>query len=193
VLRLSITGSFCRKEFLMSDKRKEPDKVLNDTARDRNPDPITGEPGSHPVGTGIGAAGGGTAGAAVGGAVGGPIGAAVGAAVGAVAGGLAGKGIAEKIDPTVEDAYWRENYSTRPYVEKDTTYDVYQPAYRYGWESRGRYPDKKYEDVEPELQRDWGNYRGTSNLTWDRAKFATKDAWHRIEEKLPGDADDDGR
>ncbi|HEX2252893.1 MAG TPA: hypothetical protein VHQ65_06480, partial [Thermoanaerobaculia bacterium] len=33
---------------------------------DDNPDPITGTPGSHPVGTGVGAASGGAAGAAVG-------------------------------------------------------------------------------------------------------------------------------
>ena len=33
---------------------------------DPNPDPITGAPGSHPVGTGIGAAGGAAAGVALG-------------------------------------------------------------------------------------------------------------------------------
>ena len=77
---------------------------------DANRDPITGTPGAHPVGTGVGAAGGAAAGAAIG-AIGGPIGAAVGLVAGAVAGGLAGKGVAETIDPTVEDAYWRKNYS----------------------------------------------------------------------------------
>ena len=65
-----------------------------------NRDPITGEPGAHPVGTGVGAAAGGVAAGAAVGSVAGPIGTAVGAAVGAVAGGLAGKGVAEKIDPT---------------------------------------------------------------------------------------------
>ena len=57
--------------------------------KDLNRDPITGAPGSHPVGTGLGAAGGGAAGAAIGTAVGGPVGAVVGAAAGAVVGGLA--------------------------------------------------------------------------------------------------------
>ncbi|MES2571719.1 MAG: hypothetical protein V4710_16905, partial [Verrucomicrobiota bacterium] len=42
--------------------------------RDLNRDPITGEPGSHPVATGAGAAGGGAAGAAIGTAVAGPVG-----------------------------------------------------------------------------------------------------------------------
>src|SRR5215213_11818884 len=71
-------------------------------SHDENRDPITGAPGSHPVGTGVGAAGGGAAGAAVGAAIGAgmsgpaaPVGAAIGAVVGAVAGGLAGKGAAE--------------------------------------------------------------------------------------------------
>ena len=67
-----------------------------------NRDPLSGEVGSHPVGVGIGAAAG---------VVAGPLGMAVGALVGAVAGGLAGKGVAEAIDPTAEDAYWRANYA----------------------------------------------------------------------------------
>mgnify|MGYP003391712891 CR=1 FL=1 len=33
------------------------------------------------------------------------------AAVGAIVGGLAGKGVAEMVDPTAEDAYWRETSS----------------------------------------------------------------------------------
>jgi hypothetical protein len=169
---------------------KKTEKLDNDLIRpdvdaDANRDPITGEPGSHPVGTGLGAAGGGTAGAAIGGAVGGPIGAAIGAAIGGVAGGLAGKGIAEMIDPTVEDAYWRDNYSTRPYVSSGSGYDDYQPAYRYGWESRARYEDKRFDEVEPVLARDWDQYRGqSSRLNWDNAKLATRDAWDRIDARL---------
>jgi hypothetical protein len=157
-----------------------------------NRDPLSGTPGSHPVGVGVGAAGGATAGAVIG-AVGGPVGAAVGAAVGAVAGGLAGKGVAEAIDPTVEDKYWGENYSSSPYVTRGTDYGTYQPAYRYGWESYSRYPGRSFDEVEPELQRDWDQHRGVSALTWENAKAATRDAWHRVERALPGDADGDGR
>lgn len=58
---------------------------------DANRDPITNEPGAHPVGTGLGAAVGGAAAGAATGAFGGPVGAAIGGVVGAVAGGLAGK------------------------------------------------------------------------------------------------------
>src|SRR5579883_1863576 len=106
---------------------------------DANPDPITGQPGAHPVGTGIGAAGAGAAGAAIGGVVGGPVGAVVGAAVGAVSGGLAGKGVAERVNPTVEDSYWRENYGSRPYIESGYDYTDYEPAYRTGYEGYSSY------------------------------------------------------
>lgn len=58
-----------------------------------SPDPITGEPGAHPVSVGVGALGAGAAGAAIG-AFAGPIGMLVGAAIGAVAGGLAGHEVA---------------------------------------------------------------------------------------------------
>lgn len=167
-------------------------KLVKGRGTDSNPDPITKAPGSHPVGTGVGASGGGLAGAAIGTAVGGPVGGIVGGAIGAVAGGLAGHGVAEKIDPTVEDAYWRDNYRSRSYVGADETYETYQPAYRYGWESRDRYRGRSWNDVESDLGRDWDKARGTSSLTWDRAKLASRDAWHRVEDALPGDADHDG-
>ena len=99
-----------------------------------NRDPITGAPGAHPVGTGLGAAAGGMAAGAAAGTVAGPVGTVIGAAVGAVVGGLAGKGIAESIDPTMEEAYWREEYVNRPYVTKGANFDDYGPAYRYGVE-----------------------------------------------------------
>jgi hypothetical protein len=159
---------------------------------------------SRPVATGAGAvvggvaggvAGGAAAGAAVGGMTG-PVGAAVGAAVGAVAGALAGKGIANVVDPVAEEAYWRENYSSRPYANS-ATYDEYRPAFGYGVDAYTRYPDRTFDEVEPELGRDWNSRRGSSSLEWDRAKHATRDAWQRVsdtvERATPGDSDRDGK
>src|SRR5438034_11066045 len=157
-------------------------------AGDANRDPLTGAPGAHPVGVGVGAAGGAAAGAAVG-AVGGPVGSAVGAVVGGVAGGLAGKGAAEAVNPTIEDAYWRDNYSKRPYVTAGSTYDTYRPAYQYGWESYGRYRGQKFDEVEPELRKDWEKTKDASRLSWDKARGATRDAWDRVGRAVPGDAD----
>src|ERR671912_2839069 len=121
----------------------------------------------HPVGSGTGAAAGAATGAAVGTAVGGPgVGTLVGAAVGAVAGGLVGHGVAEAINPTEEDAYWRENYRNRPYAaESGRDYEHYQPAYKYGWESRGRYADRTWDQAENDLERGWDNAKGASKQT----------------------------
>ena len=165
-------------------------------SRDSNPDPVTGEPGSHPVGTGVGAAGVGAVATTIGGIVGGPIGAAVGAVAGAVAGGLAGKSVAERIDPTVESSYWRENYTSRPYVESDRDYSDYDPAYRTGYEGYSTYCDEglTYDQAEPHLRRDYEAQHGSdAKLGWEKAKHAARDAWDRVERKLPGDADRDGK
>jgi hypothetical protein len=156
---------------------------------DSNRDPLSGAPGSHPVGTGVGAAGGGTAGTVAGAAIGtaiapGPgtvVGGVIGAVAGAVAGGDVGKNIAESIDPTREDAYWRQNYSTRPYYSAGTSYDEYAPAYRYGWESRSRYSGRRFDDAESDLRSGWERFKGKSQLTWEKAKAATRDAWERVD------------
>ncbi len=124
------------------------------TGTSANRDPLTGAPGAHPVGTAAGAVAGGMATGAAVGTVAGPVGTAIGAAVGAVVGGLAGKGIAEQIDPTVEDAYWRDNYSSRPYVSGGS-YDDYGPAYSYGVNSYSKYAGRDFDDVESDLSRDW--------------------------------------
>lgn len=163
----------------------------------------SGKSDNEAAGTGVGAvvggaaggvAGGVAAGAALGGLTG-PVGAAVGAAVGAVAGAIAGRGIA-KADPALEDKYWQENYSSRPYA-RGSTYDEYRPAFGYGVDAYTRYPNRSFDEVEPDLGRDWKDRRGTSNLEWDRAKHATRDAWQRLsdsaERAIPGDSDRDGK
>jgi hypothetical protein len=166
------------------------------TSSDANRDPITGAPGAHPVGTGVGAALGGAAAGAATGTVAGPVGTVIGAAVGAIVGGLAGKGVAEAIDPTAEDAYWRENYKSRPYAG-DTSYDDLGPAFGYGVTAFSQYPGRSFDEVEPDLSRDWSASRGRSSLDWDRAKHASRDAWTRVsdtvERAVPGDSDRDGK
>ena len=143
-----------------------------------------------------GVAGGAAAGAAVGGMTG-PVGAAVGALAGAVVGAVAGKGVAKAIDPAAEDRYWRENHASRPYIASGSTYDDYGPAYRYGVDAYSRHPDRPFDDIEPDLRRDWGTARGSSKLEWEHARPAAHDAWHRVsnavERAIPGDSDRDGR
>ena len=151
--------------------------------RDPNRDPITDEPGSHPIGTGIGAAGGAVAGAAAG-SVAGPVGAAVGGVVGAVVGGLAGKAAGEAVNPTAEEAFWRDNYDKEPYYEQGRSYDDYAPAYRLGLSGRQRYEQDRWTSVEPRLASEWDSTRGNSSLNWDRAQPASQAAWTRADEQF---------
>jgi len=168
-----------------------------DRNRTTKPDTPAGPLGAHPVGTAAGAVAGGAAAGALAGTVAGPVGSVVGAVAGAVAGGLAGKEIAKAIDPSAEEAYWRENYASRSYVTRGTTFDEYGPAYRYGVDAYGRYKDRSFDQAEPELMRDWDHAKGTSKLTWENAKHATRDAWQRVsdfaERATPGDSDHDGK
>ena len=150
--------------------------------RDANRDPISGAPGAHPVGTGLGATGGAAGGAAVGAAVGGPVGAVVGAAVGGIAGGLAGKGAAEAVNPTAEDAYWRDHYTSTPGYESGRTFEQYQPAYKAGYMGYGKHgvSGKRFEDVEPDLRGSYEREAGAGGLGWDRARGAARAAWERV-------------
>jgi hypothetical protein len=161
-----------------------------------NPDAITGAPGSHPVGTGIGAAAvgaGGTAlgaaaGAAAGSVIPGPgtiIGGAVGAVVGAVAGGLVGKGVAEGINPTTEDAYWRDELQNRPYFVQGDVFEIYQPAYRYGYTAAALNPQRNWDDVEQDLSSGWENFRGEdADMDWDEARHPARDAYDRASSQI---------
>src|ERR1019366_7660537 len=136
---------------------------------------------SHLVGTGIGAvAGGAVAGAAVG-TVAGPVGTVASAAVGAVVGGIAGKSVAKAVNPSVEDAYWRENHRRQSFA-KGRSYDDFGPAYRTGYEGYAQYGAKgsTFEDREVDLRKSYDAAR--SNLAWDEARPASRAAWPRVEE-----------
>ena len=153
--------------------------MTNET-RDMNRDPITGEPGSHPVGTGFGAAGGATAGAVIG-SIFGPIGTLIGGAIGAVGGGAAGHTLAEGVDPTGEAEYWRGAYASRPYYDSRYDYGTdYAPAYAYGNTIRGQYADRPWNDsLEADVREGWEATKAKSRLTWEEAKDAVRDAFGR--------------
>lgn len=173
-------------------RKKHPEKTVDLPPEGRrNPDPVTDQPGSHPIETGIGAAAAGAASGLAVGAVAGPVGAAVGAAVGAVAGGLAGKGIGEIIDPTTEDNWLRENFDSRPYIKRGEAFEDYHEAYRYGGQAEARYHGRTFDEVEGELKRDWGTAKRHGGMTWSHARDAVRDAYDRTirlrEERLKVD------
>lgn len=148
--------------------------------KDLNLDPITKEPGAHPVGTGIGAIAGGAAAGALAGTLAGPAGSLVGAIVGAVAGGLGGKAVAESVNPTADEAYWESNYEREPYYEQGRSYQDYAPAYRMGHAARHA-NSGSYDDFENRLAQDWGTKKELSTLTWPEASAASRAAWDRVD------------
>lgn len=165
---------------------KKAQKKANETIEEaRNEDPLSKEPGAHPVGTGVGAALGGAAAGAAAGSLAGPIGTVAGTVVGGIAGAYAGKAIAENIDPTVEAEYWRENYPNRPYYDAEYDYEDYEPAYRLGWENVDA--TKSFADREEELEARWNRDYSQSEetaLDWKRARAAAQDAYDRAYDRV---------
>ena len=146
----------------------------------------------HSIGEGTGAVAGSVTGAAVG-SVAGPVGTVVGAVVGGVVGAKAGDSIAEAINPTDYNDYFETNYKSAPYYSSGRDWSDYQPAYQYSYDTYGRYRGQRFEDVEPQLERDWNNVRGQSSMAWNDAKGAVREGWDYIERAMPGDFDRDGR
>jgi hypothetical protein len=107
----------------------------------------------------------------------------VGAAIGAIAGGLGGKAIAEHYDPTVEEGYWKDSYAREPYYQSGLTFEDYAPAYKLGGESRSRFADRSFDDVEEDLAGQYDEVRGDSRLDWEDAKHATRAAWDRMDNR----------
>lgn len=152
-----------------------------DTTPDANRDPISGAPGSHPVGV----AAGGTAGALAGAALGslfGPIGTLIGGGMGAVGGAVGGKALAERVDPTAEVEYWRQDATGRDYYQRDRDFDRdYAPAYRMGTEYRNEAGSRDWNEIEPQLRQRWESGRGDSGLDWEAARPAVQDAYARTD------------
>ena len=161
--------------------RSEVKHMSKETKDDLNADMITGEPGSHPVGTGIGGVGGAAAGAAIG-SMAGPLGTLIGGAIGAVVGGGAGHASAEAINPTHEEAYWRAQHVNASYYEEGHDFDRdLHPAYAVGYANRAKYPaDARFEDHESDLKRSWEEVKGESRMQWEEARLASRDAWNRV-------------
>ncbi len=146
-----------------------------------NPDPITGAPGSHPVGTALGSASGAGAGAVAGAVVGGPVGAVVGAVAGAVIGAAGGHAAGEALDPSVEMDYWHVNYMTRPYFKQGRSFADYEAAYLYGLKHAQARKEMTFEEAEKAyLASGWTSARGEVPYAWEEVRDAARDSWTRV-------------
>lgn len=89
-------------------------------------------------------------------------------------------------DFEAEEAHWRAHFAGRPYVPPGASFDDYGPAFHFGVDAHGRYPERHIDELEADLSRDWEVVRGRSGLTWERAKPATRDAWLRVNGSAAG-------
>ena len=65
-------------------------------------------------------------------------------------------------------------------MDRNVPYTTYQAAYRTGYEGYGRHPGKFFEEVEADLESAYQRSKGSDQLSWDRARPATRDAWERV-------------
>ena len=89
--------------------------------------------------------------------------------------------------PIDTDAYWRDNFKKRPYVDDAANFDDYAPAYRYGVECVRRHERKSFDDAEAEMREEWMRVRGGSRLDWDKAKHPVRDAWDWVKADIDHD------
>ena len=82
------------------------------------------------------------------------------------------------INPTAEEAYWRDAYRREPYYRNEFTYEDYSPAYRVGYTGPVR-RSGEFAELELALKDDFDRVRGRSRLRWEEAREATLAAWHR--------------
>jgi uncharacterized protein YcfJ len=165
--------------------------------KDSNPDPVTGEPGFHPIGNVVGGIPGATVGAAIG-AAGGPIGIVIGAAIGGLLGGAAGDSVAEMLNPSEVDTYWEKEYRNHSFGKGKNYSDVRDPIH-FGTRERLRYGVEAddWEDVESDLRVKWEKTKNYAGRRWEDVRDATRAGYVKasdeIERAIPGDADRDGR
>jgi hypothetical protein len=84
-----------------------------------------------------------------------------------------------------EDAHWRAHYAEEPYHEPGRPYDYYARAYRTGYEGRTAHEDKRFEDIEPELEAKYRREKQDSEPEWQDIKSAVRASWNRLTHLFP--------
>jgi hypothetical protein len=85
-----------------------------------------------------------------------------------------------------DEQHYRAVFRDAPYYSTGRNWRDYAPAYRYGHAARDEHPDERFEEVEPQLARDWVRCKADSRLLWTEARGAVQDAWHHHDDADPG-------
>ena len=86
-----------------------------------------------------------------------------------------------------ENTFWQNKFQHEGYFQNGMTWDDYEPAYRYGFESHNKWHGRKWDDVEHDMGSEWDKMKAKSRLKWEHAKFAVKAVWDRMENKMHGE------
>jgi hypothetical protein len=92
---------------------------------------------------------------------------------------------AVEVDPGAEDAYWAAHFRSCPYIAAGTEYTEYRAAYRFGWESRRRLPDTRWDIAKPKLRAEWIADPANFLMSWGEAESAVRDAWNHAGAQRP--------
>jgi hypothetical protein len=87
------------------------------------------------------------------------------------------------------DTRFREHFANT-YAGQGYSYELYAPAYRYGYDLAydPDYEDRNWDEFEPEARQYWeSNYEGA----WDQFKAAVRHAWEETKEALGFEEEDD--
>lgn len=143
----------------------------------RSRDPITGEPGFHPIATVAGGTSGAMTGAAIG-VIGGPVGIVLGAAAGGLIGGLAGDALVELLSPSAVDEYWQAEFERRTGISAQSYEQVKNEVY-FGTQERLRYGKyaPPWNEVEPELAKSWRVSPLCTGEEWGQVRATVCDAF----------------
>jgi hypothetical protein len=76
-----------------------------------------------------------------------------------------------------------QDHHQRNYVNTGYGYEMYSPAYRYGWNlgASERYGGRPWSDIEPDAHRSWEEHNPG---TWDRYAEAIKFGWERLVDRM---------
>ena len=85
--------------------------------------------------------------------------------------------------------HWQKNYMREPYYDARSSWEDFDPAYRYAYRSYEENPHARFEDLEERLEAGWDIAKGKSKLAWIDAKQAIQSAWRSIERSMPGSSE----
>ena len=83
------------------------------------------------------------------------------------------------VSPETEASYWREQHSKSPWGKKHS-YEQFESAYRFGYNSFLKHDGKSFEEIEPSLALDYAHARPEEPLPWDTVRPAVNSIWERM-------------